>query len=326
MKMGPMRELTVMREDDPEKYGGDYYRIEKAIRYLDEHALEQPSLGDVAGHLGLSMFYFQRLFLRWAGVTPKDFLQVATLGYAKRMLRESRPVLEAALDAGLSGPGRLHDLCVSLEAMTPGEYRRGGEGVTVRWGAHPTPVGEALFAMTERGVCAIHFLDPIQPLAFGLQPLQHAWPRARLERDDAGTAAVAEEVSARMLGRPRERLPVVLRGTRFQVKVWEALLAIPAGSVTTYGTVAARIGQPEAHRAAAAAIGANAVGYLIPCHRVLRATGALGRVPVGRAEEAGAAGAGAAGEWAGRRKALNQAWKCYTCRPWPPLYPSAKQK
>jgi AraC family transcriptional regulator of adaptative response/methylated-DNA-[protein]-cysteine methyltransferase len=265
--------------------GSDYYRIEKAIRYLDENAREQPSLGDVAGHLGLSMFHFQRLFHRWAGVTPKDFLQVATLRYAKALLRESRPVLEAALEAGLSGPGRLHDLCVSIEAMTPGEYRRGGEGVTVRWGVHPTPVGEALFAMTDRGVCAIHFLESLQPLAFSLQPLRHAWPRARLERDNAATAPVAAEVSARMLGRTRERLSVVLRGTRFQVKVWEALLAIPAGSVTTYGEVAARIGQPQAHRAAASAIGANAVGYLIPCHRVLRATGAIGGYRWGEARK-----------------------------------------
>jgi len=210
---------------------------------------------------------------------------VATLGYAKRLLRESRPVLDAALEVGLSGPGRLHDLCVSLEAMTPGEYRRGGEGVTVRRGVHGTPVGEALIAMTERGVCAMHFLDALQHSAFSLQPLQHNWPRARIERDDAGTAAVAEEVAARMLGRTRERLAVVLRGTRFQVKVWEALLAIPAGSVTTYGTVAARIGQPEAHRAAASAIGANVVGYLIPCHRVLRATGALGGYRWGEARK-----------------------------------------
>jgi AraC family transcriptional regulator of adaptative response/methylated-DNA-[protein]-cysteine methyltransferase len=201
---------------------------------------------------------------------------VATLEYAKALLRESQPVLEAAIEAGLSGPGRLHDLCVSLEAMTPGEYRRGGEGVTVRWGVHATPVGEALIAMTERGICAIHFPEPLQPLAVSLEPLHHAWPRARLERDDAKTAAVAAEVSARMLGRTRERLAVLLRGTPFQVKVWEALLAIPAGSVTTYGEVAARIGHPEAQRAAASAIGANAVAYLIPCHRVLRATGAMG--------------------------------------------------
>jgi len=292
-----MRPISPMSPADVAS-GSDYYRIEKAIQYLDANAREQPSLGDVARRLGLSVYHCQRLFHRWAGVTPKDFLQVATLGYAKMLLRESRPVLEAALEAGLSGPGRLHDLFLSIEAMTPGEYRRGGEGLTVRWGVHGTPVGEALFAMTERGVCAIHFLDPLHPLrqaqglepvetasSFILHPLQQDWPRARLERDQAGTAGVAGEVAERMLGRTRERLAVVFRGTPFQVKVWQALLAIPAGRVTTYGEVAARIGQPEAHRAAAAAIGANAIGYLIPCHRVLRATGAIGGYRWGEARK-----------------------------------------
>jgi len=252
----------------------DYSRIEKAIRYLDENAREQPRLEDVAGHLGLSVYHCHRLFHRWAGVTPKDFLQVATLEYAKELLRASRPVLEAALEAGLSGPGRLHDLFVAMEGMTPGEYRRGGEGLTVRWGMHATPVGEALFARTERGVCAIRFVE--KPGDAEVEGLRGDWPRARLVRDQAGTAGVAREVVGRMLGRTTERLAVVLRGTPFQVKVWRALLAIPAGAVTTYGEVAARIGHPDAHRAAASAIGANAVAYLIPCHRVLRSTGAMG--------------------------------------------------
>jgi len=256
--------------------GGDYYRIEKAIQYLDARAREQPSLGDMARHLGLSVFHCQRLFHRWAGVTPKDFLQVATLRHAKALLRESRPVLEAALEAGLSGPGRLHDLCVSIEAMTPGEYREGGQGVTIRWGVHATPVGEALVAVTERGVCAIRFLGRPGMRAGEAGQLQAEWPRARWKRDSAATAPIAAEVSCRMLGRTGEPLAVVLRGTPFQVKVWQALLMIPPGSVTTYGEVAALIGRPTAHRAVASAIGANAVGYLIPCHRVLRATGAIG--------------------------------------------------
>jgi AraC family transcriptional regulator of adaptative response/methylated-DNA-[protein]-cysteine methyltransferase len=247
----------------------DYHRIEKAIRYLDANAREQPSLGEVARHLGLSVFHCQRLFHRWAGVTPKDFLQVATLRHAKALLRESRPVLDAALEAGLSGPGRLHDLFLSIEAMTPGEYRRGGEGLTIRWGLHSTPVGEALFAVTDRGLCAIQF-------SASVQELQSAWPRARVVRDQTATARAGREVSGRMVGRTREPLAVLFRGTPFQVKVWQALLAIPSGAVTTYREIAARIGQPEACRAAASAIGANAIAYLIPCHRVLRATGAIG--------------------------------------------------
>ena len=278
-----MSELKATRADAVK--GGDYYRIEKAIRYLDANAREQPALEEVARRLGPSMFHCQRLFHRWAGVTPKDFLQVTTLGCAKALLRESRPVLEAALESGLSGPGRLHDLFLSLEAISPGEYRRGGEGVTVRWGVHGTPVGEALFAATERGVCAIRFLERQGKPAGEVDELCRDWPRARLERDDAATARVAREVSGRMRGRTRERLAVVLRGTGFQVKVWQALLAIPEGRVTTYGEVAARMGRPEACRAAASAIGANAVGYLIPCHRVLRATGAIGGYRWGEARK-----------------------------------------
>jgi AraC family transcriptional regulator of adaptative response/methylated-DNA-[protein]-cysteine methyltransferase len=262
---------SILREPSA---GADYYRIEKAIRYLDEHAREQPSLTDVARRLGLSVYHCQRLFHRWAGVTPKDFLQVATLGYAKALLRESRPVLEAALEAGLSGPGRLHDLFITMEAMTPGEYRRGGEGLTVHWGVHPTPVGDALIAMTGRGLCAIRFLDASHRECEA--ELRHDWPRARLQHDQEATSAAAREISGRMLGRTRERLGVLFRGTPFQVKVWQALLAIPAGTVTTYGDIASRIGRPEAHRAVASAIGANAIGYLIPCHRVLRSTGAIG--------------------------------------------------
>ena len=262
--------------DDLAATCSDYYRIEKAIRYLDANAQDQPSLADVAEILGLSVYHCQRLFHRWAGVTPKDFLQVSTLGYAKALLREARPVLEAALEAGLSGPGRLHDLFVSIEAMTPGEYARGGEGLTVNWGVRPTPIGEALFAVTERGVAAIHFLERRGEYAADLDKLRSDWPKARMKRDDAVTGRVAEVISDRLHGQPHERLSVVLRGTPFQVKVWQALLAIPPGAVTTYGEVAARIGQPQAHRAAASAIGSNAVGYLIPCHRVLRTTGAIG--------------------------------------------------
>jgi len=251
----------------------DYSRIEKAIRFLDENAREQPSLDAVAQHLGLSVYHCHRLFHRWAGITPKDFIQVATLTYAKSLLRQSRPVLEAALESGLSGPGRLHDLFLSMEAMTPGEYRRGGEGLVIRWGVHPTPVGDGLFAVTERGICAIQFVESHEALG---RSLYVGYPKARVVRDQSGTAHVGEEVSRRMLGGGREPLAVLYRGTPFQVKVWQALLAIPAGTVTSYGEVAARIGEPRAHRAAASAIGANPVAYLIPCHRVLRSTGAMG--------------------------------------------------
>ena len=250
----------------------DYHRIEQAIHYLDANTSHQPSLADVAGHLGLSVHHCHRLFHRWAGVTPKDFLQVATLRHAKALLAQSRPVLDAALEAGLSGPGRLHDLFVTMESMTPGEYRRAAEGLIIRWGVHDTPIGPALIALADRGICAFYFLDSDLDPTLLLKP----YYRARLRRDNAAVASIAAEVSSRMLGHHREPLSVVFRGTPFQVKVWQALLAIPPGAVTSYGEVAARIGHPTAHRAVASAIGANEVSYLIPCHRVLRATGALG--------------------------------------------------
>jgi AraC family transcriptional regulator of adaptative response/methylated-DNA-[protein]-cysteine methyltransferase len=257
--------------------GSDYSRIEKAIRYLDAHAAGQPSLDEVAQHLGLSPAHFHRLFHRWAGVTPKDFLQLATLESARSMLRASRPVLESALAAGLSGPSRLHDLCITMEAMTPGQYRRGGADVTIRWGMHETNVGQALIALTGRGICALYFANSGQDPASLLHDLRSRWPRSRLLRNDPATAAVAQEISRRMLGQPvREPLSVLFRGTPFQLKVWQALMAIPPGAVTTYGDIAARAGRPAAHRAAATAIGANEISYLIPCHRVLRTTGAMG--------------------------------------------------
>jgi AraC family transcriptional regulator of adaptative response/methylated-DNA-[protein]-cysteine methyltransferase len=253
--------------------GSDYSRVEKAIRFLDANTRDQPSLAAVARHLGLSESRCHHLFHRWAGITPKDFLQAATLEHAKSLLRQSRPVLQAALESGLSGPGRLHDLFLSLESMTPGEYRRAGEGLTIRWGIHATPVGEALVALTHRGVCAIRFLSPLQPSAIDLQP---SFPHSRLVRDQSSTLPIATEISHRILNRPHAPLSLLCRGTPFQIKVWQALLAIPSGSVTTYGEVASRIGHPAAHRAAASAIGANPIAYLIPCHRVLRNTGAMG--------------------------------------------------
>lgn len=273
--MGPP--LLIGESDHvPSPAASDYCRIEQAIRYLDANTCRQPSLTDVAGHLGLSLSHCHRLFHRWAGITPKDFLQVATLEHAKSLLRNSRPVLEAALEAGLSGPGRLHDLCVSFEAMTPGEYRRGGEGLAIRWGVHPTPVGVALFASTPRGLCAIHFLENPNSPAAQLAQLHRDWPQARIQRDGTATASIAAEISARILGHPRQPLSAILAGTPFQVKVWQALLAIPSGAVTTYSDIASRIGHPQAHRAAASAIGANPIAWLIPCHRVLRSTGAIG--------------------------------------------------
>lgn len=256
--------------------GSDYSRVEAAIRFVADRSGAQPRLADVAGFLGLSEGHCQRLFHRWAGITPKDFLQVITLERAKVALRADRPLLGAALDAGLSGTSRLHDLFLNIDAMTPGDFQRGGAGLTIAWGVHETPLGEALVAITERGLCALWFVSEDADRVDLRARLAREWPAAVFVADAARTHAVATAVSERMRGRMKKPLALLLKGTRFQTKVWQALLAIPAGSVVTYGELARQVGQPTASRAVGSAVGANPIGYLIPCHRVLRGTGLIG--------------------------------------------------
>ncbi|MBI2317059.1 MAG: methylated-DNA--[protein]-cysteine S-methyltransferase [Betaproteobacteria bacterium] len=235
----------------------DYARVERAIRFICEERER------------LSEYHFQRLFQRWAGITPKRFLQFLTKEHAKARLRNSASVLEAALGAGLSGPGRLHDLLVDCEAVTPGEYRRAGEGLEIRYGYHATPFGECLLAATARGVCALRFIGP-RSREEELRSLAAEWPRAQLVADQPGTAVLIQRVFERSSASP---LPVHLKGTNFQIKVWEALLAIPEGSIVSYAGLAKAIGTPAAARAVAGAIARNPLGWIIPCHRVLRSLG-----------------------------------------------------
>lgn len=253
----------------------DYARVAEAIRFLARHAEDQPSLASLAAHLGLSESRMHRLFRHWAGVTPKDFVQALTLVRARRLLQESHSLLTTSLAVGLSGPGRLHDLFVGLEAMTPGEYKSGGAGLSIRWGIHPTLLGDALVALTARGVCAFQFLDGGGRQA-AQEFLARQWPLASVCEDVPATLPIAAEVNARMQGRVERPLSLALRGTAFQFQVWQALLDIPEGSVVTYGALAARLGAPGSSRAVGTAVGANPVGFLIPCHRVIRATGVLG--------------------------------------------------
>ncbi|GAB4281672.1 MAG: bifunctional helix-turn-helix domain-containing protein/methylated-DNA--[protein]-cysteine S-methyltransferase [Deferrisomatales bacterium] len=253
----------------------DYARIEQAIRFLHRRAREQPTLEALAAHVGLSPYHLQRLFRRWAGLSPKQFLQHLTAQHAKERLRASTPVIEAALSVGLSGPSRLHDLLVTLEGVTPGEFKRAAEGVEIRCGVHPTPYGEALFALTARGLCGLWFLD-----AGGREPawnaLRAAWPGARLREDPEACAAAAQRAFAASGGLGAEPLRLSVRGTNFQVQVWRALLRIPEGAVVSYGALARLLGRPASTRAVAGAVAHNPVAYVIPCHRVLRATGELG--------------------------------------------------
>lgn len=251
----------------------DYERIERAIRYVQVHREAQPSLDDVARHVALSPYHFERLFQRWAGTTPKRFLQYLTLQHAKRALADDQPVLGAAFEAGLSGPGRLHDLFVAVDAVTPGEFRQHGAGLEITTGVHDTPFGPAFLGVTGRGLCALHFVDDGGEAA--ADALAAAWPEATIARDDAATAPTAALLTEAMGGKTDRPIPVLLRGTNFQLKVWEALLSIPSGEVVAYDDVAERVGRPEAVRAVAGAIGRNSVGWLIPCHRVLRKSGAI---------------------------------------------------
>lgn len=244
----------------------DYARIEAAIRYLDSHHEDQPDLGTLAAEIGLSPFHFQRLFQRWAGVSPKRFLQFLTVDHARRLLASDAPVLDVALDVGLSGPSRLHDLFVACEAMTPGEAKYGGAGLEVVHGFQPSPFGTCLIGATPRGICWLGFVqDDGEDGA--LAKLAARWPAARLVQDRDMIKALA----ARAFG--GGGVPVHLRGTNFQIKVWEALLRIPAGSAVAYSDVARAIGQPGAMRAVGKAVGANPVAFLVPCHRVIRKTG-----------------------------------------------------
>ena len=261
-----------MRRDQAES---DYDRIGRAIRYLDEHFREQPGLDEVAREAGLSAFHFQRLFTRRAGISPKRFLQFLTAGYARELLRGSSTLLDAAWDAGLSGPGRLHDLVVHVHALTPGEVKTGGRGIVIRHGIHPSPFGDCLVAVTGRGVCALSFPSP-EEVDGEIAEIRRRWPQAEVVEDAGATAEIVRRIFRPSPDGEPQPLNVVVRGTNFQVKVWEALLRIPPGRAATYEDVAGGIGRPTAVRAVANAVANNPVAFLIPCHRVLRKTGVFG--------------------------------------------------
>lgn len=261
----------------------DYERIERAIDYLRRHAVEQPELAAVAGHLHLSEHHFQRLFTRWAGVSPKRFLQYLTVEHAKSRLAASHNVLDLSGEVGLSGPGRLHDLFVKLEAMSPGEYKAGGAGLAIRYGTHDSPFGPVMIATSPRGICGLHFVGGGDDAA---TLIRAEWPHAVAHRDPAGTAELAERVFRPLASRQGEPLALLVKGSNFQVKVWRALLALPFGTLATYRQVAGRIGEPAAARAVGNAVGANPIGWLIPCHRVIRETGELSRYRWGQTRKA----------------------------------------
>lgn len=258
-----------------EAASSDYARIAAALRYLETHYREQPTLDDAASYVGLSPAHFQRLFRRWAGISPKRFVQYLTIGYAKTQLAASRSVLDATYAAGLSSPGRLHDLFVAVEAVTPGEFKQRGAGLEIVYGFHQTPFGECLLAVTVRGICALQFVEPGQQTS-AVDAVAASWPAATLAENPAETQAWADAVFPRDTRTGTRRVSLLVAGTNFQVKVWEALLRIPPGRMRTYGDVAREIGCAGAARAVGSAVGANPIAYIIPCHRVIRSSGSFG--------------------------------------------------
>lgn len=262
----------------------DYQRIEDAINYLETNYQHQPSLGEIAASLNMSEYHFQRLFSRWVGISPKRFLQYLTKEHAKELLGNSANLLETAYETGLSGPGRLHDLFVNCEGVTPGEFKTQGAGLTITYGYHPTQFGDCLLATTERGICNLIFIqEGDRQTAFAI--LKHDWKKASFEENPSRTSPLMEQILELSSEGKASPLTLYLHGTNFQIKVWEALLKIPVGSVVAYQDLAYYIGRPTAARAVSNAVAHNPIPFLIPCHRVIRKAGEFGGYRYGSARK-----------------------------------------
>ncbi len=273
-----MKTLSMSQASD------DYDRIEKAIKFIEKNVSHQPDLKEIADHIGLSEYHFQRLFGRWVGISPKRFLQFLTKEYAKQLLEGSANLLDVTYEAGLSSPGRLHDLFVTCEAVTPGEYKNKGEGITIKYGFHPSPFGDCLLATTARGICGFYFTkyrqrkDP-------LTELRYFWQNANIVEDPHVSGELVERIFNPSFADDSTPLHLILSGTNFQIKVWEALIKIPFGSVVSYEDVAVQVGIPGATRAVGSAVGKNPVSFIIPCHRVIRKTADFGNYGGGTARK-----------------------------------------
>ncbi len=259
---------------EPDQHARDYEQVRAIIAHISQNWRDQPDLESIAADLGLSPVQVQRLFRRWAGLTPKAFLQAVTLDAAKRMLADSASVLDTAYETGLSGPSRLHDLFVTHEALSPGEFKSGGGGVTMDYGFHPTPFGEAIVVATPRGLAGLGFVDDGARDA-ALADMRRRWPNADFRPDQAHTQPYARRIFEREAWQPDAPLRVVMIGTDFELRVWETLLRIPFGRAATYSDIARQIGRPKAARAVGAAVGRNPISFVVPCHRVIGRSGAL---------------------------------------------------
>ncbi len=256
------------------KSDGDYAVVRRAVAFISEHWRDQPEVEAIAHASGVTPDELHHLFRRWAGLTPKAFVAALTLDHARRLLRDSATVLDAAYEVGLSGPGRLHDLFVTHEAMSPGEWKAGGDGLTLAYGFHPSPFGTALVIATERGLAGLAFADPGEETA-ALDDMRRRWPRAHMRSDAERTASLARRIFDPKLWQRDRPLRVVMIGTDFEVRVWETLLKIPMGRATTYSGIAANLRSPKAARAVGAAVGKNPISFVVPCHRVIGKNGDL---------------------------------------------------
>jgi len=250
----------------------NYRRVEQAIQYLERNFKDQPSLEEIAESVNLSKYHFQRTFKAWAGVTPSQFMHYLTVEYAKGKLRESSSVFDTTLDSGLSSPGRLHDLFISFEAMTPGEYKQGGAGLEIQYGFHATPFGMCTLAATERGICALRFIIEDNHES-NLGELKQEWPQADFIENPSKTEPIINRLFSEIDPEKQGRYHLLIKGTNFQVKVWQALLAVPFGSLVSYQDIANAISMPAAARAVGNAIAKNPIAYFIPCHRVITRAG-----------------------------------------------------
>lgn len=258
----------------------NYQRIQKAIEFLVQNVHRQPSLEDVSSEVHLSPFHFQRIFTEWAGVSPKRFLQFLTLDHLKKSIHTARNINEMASMAGLSSQSRVYDLFVSIEGITPGEYKKGGIKLVIHYGYHTTPFGLVFIAATTRGICGLSFADEHEPMT-ELDKFKKKWPFASFHHSPLETSPLVEEIFSSNREKI-DRLTLCVQGTNFQIKVWEALLSIPSGQVTTYEKIAEAIGNDKAVRAVGTAVGKNPIAYLIPCHRVIRKEGKIGQYHWGR--------------------------------------------
>jgi len=265
-------DLDLLAEGQPRH--DDYARIRKALAYMSQHATRQPSVEAIADHVGLSASHLHHMFQRWAGITPKAFLQAVTIDHARRLLRDEASLLDASLELGLSGPSRLHDLFVTHEKMTPGDFKSRGAGLVFYYGYHPSPFGEVIALVTSRGLAGMGFVDDGQQEA-ALAEFQARWPKAQFLLAPEDSEPYVTRAFDPNLWQNDQPLRIVLIGSDFELSVWDALLKLPFGGATTYAGLAARIGRPKAARAIGAAVGRNPISFVVPCHRVLGKDGAL---------------------------------------------------